>query len=153
MVKLLIDILHALDQLEKEERNLGMTDQLRLELEDRLEKAESSGDQHRINEARRAIDHHTLECQAHTADRIKRIESDVTTIKATVIKISENQNKLEAKHHRTATDFYATQKELQSLKDQASGAKKGIMGLWDVLKWVAAAGGGGLILKLLGQIN
>lgn len=122
-----------------------MTDQLRQELEDRLEKAEKSGDQTRINEARRAIDHHTLECQAHTADRIKKIEKDVSSIKGTVEKVCEMQENLEKKHNKTSSEVYATKDELKSLKDKAAGAK----GLWEVLKWVVAVGGGGAIVKLL----
>ena len=126
-----------------------MTDQLRQELEDRLEKAEASGDQSRINEARRAIDHHTLECQAHTADRIKRIENDVADIKSTVEKISTYQVALAAKHEKTATDFYTTKSELTELKAKAVGAKAGMSALIEVLKWVAAVGGGGFLFKVI----
>lgn len=126
-----------------------MTDQLRQELEDRLEKAEASGDQTRINEARRAIDHHSLECQAHTADRIKKIERDVSSIKVTVEKVSEMQIRLEEKHNKTSSEVYATKDELKSFKDKAAGAKAGMKGLWEVLKWVAAVGGGGAIVKIL----
>ena len=126
-----------------------MTDQLRQELEDRLEKAESSGDQKLINEARRAIDHHTLECQAHTADRIKRIEKDVVEIKSTVGKILESQDSLEKKHTKTASEVYATKDELREIKARATGAKAGISTLLEVLKWVSAVGGGGLVYKMI----
>ena len=126
-----------------------MTDQLRQELEDRLEKAEASGDQTRINEARRAIDHHTLECQAHTADRVKRIEKDVSDIKTTVEKISDMQIRLEEKHNQTSSEVNAAKGEIKTMKDKAAGAKAGMQGLWEVLKWIVAAGGGGLPLKLL----
>ena len=126
-----------------------MTDQLRKELEDRLEKAEASGDQNRINEARRAIDHHTLECQAHTADRVKRIEKDVSDIKTTVEKISDMQIRLEAKQNQTSSDVSAVNCELKTMKDKAAGAKAGMQGLLEVLKWVVAAGGGGFLLKLI----
>lgn len=126
-----------------------MTDQLRQELEDRLEKAEATGDQARIDEARRAIDHHTLECQAHTADRIKRIEKDVTDIKTTVEQICNCQTELAVKHKKTASDFYATKDELREIKAKTVGFKAGASALLEVLKWVAAAGGGGLVLKLI----
>ena len=126
-----------------------MTDQLRQELEDRLDKAEESGDQKLINEARRAIEHHTLECQAHTADRVKRIETDVIEIKSTVKSISELQQHLDEKHKKTATDFYATKAELNDIKNQAKGAKAGVTGLIEVLKWVIAVGGGGLLVKMI----
>lgn len=130
-----------------------MTDQLRKELEDRLEKAEATGDMALINEARRAIDHHTLECQAHTADRIKRIEKDVTEIKITVENISNFQHDIETKHKRVAAEVYATKDEFKELKAKAAGAKAGISGFLEVLKWLIAVGGGGLLVKVLPHIN
>lgn len=137
----------------KEIGAITMTDQLRMELEDRLEKAEATGDQTLINEARKAIDHHTLECQAHTADRIKRIEKDVSDIKVTVQKISSFQEKIEQKHKVVATQVYATKDEIKDIKAKAAGAKAGISGLIEVMKWVAAAGGGGVLLKLIQSAN
>ena len=137
----------------KEIEDFEMTDQLRMELEDRLEKAEATGDPARINEARRAIDHHTLECQAHTADRIKRIEKDVTDIKFTVEKISEAQEKIDGKHKQVANEVYATKDEIKEIKARAAGAKAGISGFLEVMKWVIAAGGGGLLLKFIQNIN
>ena len=130
-----------------------MTDQLRMELEDRLEKAEAAGDQNLINEARRAIDHASLECQAHTADRIKRIERDVTDIKTTVEKISIQQEQFEKKHKTVATQVYATKDELKEIKLKAAGARAGISGLLEVLKWIVAMGGGGLLIKFLQNVN
>lgn len=129
-----------------------MTDQLRQELEDRLEKAEASGNQQLINEARRAIDHHTLECQAHTADRVKRIESDVSAIKTTVEKINDYQVALAAKHEKTASEVYATKDEIKDIKAKAIGAKQGITALIEVLKWIAAVGGGGVLFKVIQTI-
>lgn len=137
----------------KEIEDFEMTDQLRMELEDRLEKAEATGDPARINEARRAIDHHTLECQAHTADRIKRIEKDVTDIKLTVEKISVAQEKIDGKHKQVAVEVYATKDEIKEIKARAAGAKAGISGFLEVMKWVIAAGGGGLLLKFIQNIN
>lgn len=129
-----------------------MTEQLRMELEDRLEKAEASGNPTLINEARRAIDHHSLECQAHTADRIKRIEKDVTDIKTTVEKISNFQEEIEKKHKAVATQVYTTKDEINEIKAKAAGAKAGISGLLEVLKWIVAVGGGGLLTKFLSSI-
>lgn len=130
-----------------------MTDQLRMELEDRLEKAEAAGDQNLINEARRAIDHATLECQAHTADRVKRIERDVTDIKTTVEKISIQQEQFEKEHKTVATQVYATKDELKEIQLKAAGAKAGISGFIEVLKWIVAMGGGGLLIKFLQNVN
>ena len=130
-----------------------MTDQLRMELEDRLEKAEASGDQTQINEARRAIDHATLECQAHTADRVKRIERDVSYIKATVDNINTRHEEFEKKHKFVASQVYATKDELKEIKLKAAGAKAGISGFIEVLKWVVAMGGGGLLIRFLQNVN
>lgn len=137
----------------KEIGNNKMTEQLRMELEDRLEKAEASGDQTRINEARRAIDHHTLECQAHTADRIKRIEKDVAEIKTTVEKISDFQENIEKKHKTVSEQVYKTKDEIKDLKARAAGAKAGIAGFLEVMKWIIAAGGGGLLIKFIQSVN
>ena len=130
-----------------------MTDQLRKELEDRLEKAEASGDQKQINEARRAIDHATLECQAHTADRIKRIESDVISIRMTVENINRRHEQFEQKHKSVATQVYATKDEIKEIKLKAAGAKAGISGFLEVLKWIVAMGGGGLLIKFVQNVN
>ena len=130
-----------------------MTEQLRMELEDRLEKAEASGDQTRINEARRAIDHHTLECQAHTADRIKRIEKDVAEIKVTVEKISDFQENIEKKHKTVSAQVYETKDEIKDLKARAAGAKAGITGFLEVLKWIVAMGGGGMLVKFISSVQ
>ena len=130
-----------------------MTEQLRQELEDRLEKAEASGDTNLINQARRAIDHHTLECQAHTADRIKRIEKDVSDIKVTVEKISAFQEEIQTKHKQVASQVYSTKDEINEIKAKAAGAKAGVSGFIEVLKWIVAAGGGGLVLKFIQSVN
>lgn len=130
-----------------------MTDQLRKELEDRLEKAEASGDQKQINEARRAIDHATLECQAHTADRVKRIERDVSYIKGAVDNINTRHEEFEKKHQFVASQVYATKDELKEIKFKAAGAKAGIYGFIEVLKWIVAMGGGGLLIKFLQNVN
>lgn len=130
-----------------------MTDQLRKELEDRLDKAEASGAQLQINEARRAIDHATLECQAHTADRIKRIERDVTYIKTTLENINIKNNEFERSHKIMASQVYATKDELKEIKLKAAGAKAGISGAIEFLKWIVAMGGGGLLLKFLQNVN
>lgn len=127
-----------------------MTAQLRQELEDRLDKAEMSGDQRLINEARRAIDHHTLECQAHTADRVKRIESDVIEIGRDVKQIRSSIESIDKKSDEAKKIAYDTKAEFDTYKATAKGAATGIRGLWEVLKWIVAAGGGAALLKLLG---
>lgn len=130
-----------------------MTEQLRAELEDRLEKAEATGDQNLINTARRAIDHATLECQAHTADRIKRIEQDVITIKTTTELICKNQEHIAEKHKTVASAVYATKDELNALKNRNAGEKAGMAKLMEFLKWVVAIGGGGALVKFIQHVN
>ena len=127
-----------------------MTEQLRQELEDRLDKAEQSGDQKLINEARRAIDHHTLECQAHTADRVKRIESDVIEIGRDVKTIRSSIEVIDKKCEEAKATAEGTKAEFETYKATAKGAATGVKGLWEVLKWIVAAGGGAALLKLLG---
>lgn len=61
-----------------------MQEKRRLELEQMLDDAYATGDARRIESVRRTIDRENLECTAHTAERVKRIEADVTEIKAKV---------------------------------------------------------------------
>lgn len=127
-----------------------MTDQLRQELEERLAAAEASGNQELINQARHAIDHHTLECQAHTADRIKRIEKDVIEIGQDVKQMKTSYEEMNKQFVEVAKVAYDTRNEYKADKAKAAGAYSGMKGLWEVLKWVVAAGGGAGLLKLLG---
>lgn len=52
----------------------------RIELEQMLDAALESGDAKRIRAVRRTIDRENLECTAHTAERVKRIEATVEEI-------------------------------------------------------------------------
>lgn len=61
-----------------------MLEKRRLELEQMLDNAYATGDAKRVEAVRRTIDRENLECTAHTAERVKRIEKDVTEIKAKV---------------------------------------------------------------------
>ena len=101
-----------------------MLESRRLELQAQMDAAVASGDTARIDALRRTIDRETLECTAHTAERLKRVEKDVGEIKTTVIKISNN---------------------ITAYENRVEGAKW----LWKVLGVVASAGGGAVILKLL----
>lgn len=97
----------------------------RIELEQMLDAAEASGDAKQIRAVRRTIDRENLECTAHTAERVKRVEADVLEIKSIVSKISLS---------------------LDAAKNKVQGAKM----LWDVLKVIVGAGGGAFLLKAFG---
>lgn len=61
-----------------------MKESRRIELEQMLDEAFAEGDERKISAVRRTIDRENLECTAHTAERVKRIEADVIEIKAKV---------------------------------------------------------------------
>lgn len=102
-----------------------MKESRRIELEQMLDAAEASGDAKQIRAVRRTIDRENLECTAHTAERVKRVEADVLEIKSIVSKISLS---------------------LDAAKNKVQGAKM----LWDVLKVIVGAGGGAFLLKICG---
>ena len=102
-----------------------MKESRRIELDQMLDEAIASGDQHRIDAVTRTRERENMECTAHTAERLKRVESDVIEIKAIVSKISLG---------------------IDAAKNKVQGAKM----LWDVLKVVVGAGGGAFILKICG---
>ena len=101
-----------------------MLDSRRLELQAQMDAAYAANDTAQIEALRRTIDRETLECTAHTAERLKRVEKDVCEIKGTVGEIRD---------------------ELAARKHKMHGARI----LWDALKLVAASGGGAVVLKLL----
>lgn len=61
-----------------------MLEKRRLELEQMLDAAYATGDMKRVEAVRRTIDRENLECTAHTAERVKRIEADVADIKSKI---------------------------------------------------------------------
>ena len=103
-----------------------MTEIRRLELQAQLDRALGDDNDAQAEAIRHTIDRETLECTAHTAERLKRVEKDVTDIKMTVDAIHA---------------------EIGSARDRLTGARY----LWDFLKLVATAGGGAIILKAIGQ--
>lgn len=101
-----------------------MLESRRLELQSQMDAALAANDSSQIEAIRRTIDRETLECTAHTAERVKRVEKAVDEIKTGVNDIKT---------------------ELAAWKNKAEGA--GI--LWKILGIFAASGGGAIILKLL----
>ena len=105
-----------------------MLENRRLELQSKMDAALAANDSAQIEAIRRTIDRETLECTAHTAERVKRVEKAVDEIKTGVNEIKT---------------------ELTAWKNRAEGA--GL--LWKVLGIFAASGGGAVILKLLSNYN
>ena len=106
-----------------------MLETRRLELQSQMDAALAANDKARIEALRRTIDRETLECTAHTAERVKRIEKDVVEVKSDVREIKG---------------------ALTAAKHRIEGAKWGAKWLWDILKVLAGAGGGAALLKALG---
>lgn len=102
-----------------------MLEERRLELQRQMDAAHAANDAAQIEALRRTIDRETLECTAHTAERLKRVEANVGDIK---------------------TVTYELRNEFRAWKHRAEGAKW----LWRVLGAGVAAGGGAALLKLLG---
>ena len=94
-----------------------MLEARRIELQAEMDAAIASGDHARITAVARTIDRETLECTAHTAERLKRVEANVSEVKAVV---------------------YELRDDFRAVKHRAEGAQW----LWKVLGAIVAAGGG-----------
>lgn len=102
-----------------------MKESRRLELQAQLDHAVSTHDTAAADAIRHTIDRETLECTAHTAERLKRVETDVSETKEVVFEIKD---------------------EIKVIKAKAQGARW----MFDLLKVIAGMGGGAVILKALG---
>lgn len=114
-----------------------MTEERRLQLEEKLNTAEAHGDEAEILAVKKTMEQEYRLCTSHTADRLKRVESTVNQIKEGLI---------------PATLFGELKEGLKELKDEVEGWKnkaKGAKLLWNLLGYIAAAGGSGYIVKLL----
>lgn len=117
-----------------------MTDQLRQTLELNYKLAKESGDTQRINDAREAIDRASMECQAHTADRVKRIEAKIEKIDLTLDSINtqmtvvaESREKLMEQYNTTTSAVASLEAQVKTLVDIASGSAKKESRWWDFL--------------------
>lgn len=114
-----------------------MTEERRLQLEEKLNVAEASGDPKQIEAIKKTMEQEYRLCTSHTADRLKRVESTVNQIKEGLI---------------PATLFDELKDGLKGLREEVEGWKnkaKGAKLLWNLLGYIAAAGGSGYIVKLL----
>ena len=131
-----------------------MTELLMKTLKKNYQLAKESGDPKRIEDAREAIDDAQMECQAHTAERVKGLVNDVGEIKSDVKAIQQSVTKCVAAQ-TTLTEQYGLanlaisklDKEFTAWKERAKGAKM----LYDLGKVLVGAGLGGALLKLLGS--
>lgn len=121
-----------------------MTDKRRLELEEKLNMAEASGDAASIAAVKLTMEREYRECTSHTADRLKRVETTVNEIKNGLIP-AEMFRELKDGLKGLSTTVQELKSEMEAWKNKAKGAKM----LWKILGGLAAAGGGGLIVKLL----
>ena len=83
-------------------------------------------------------------CTSHTADRLKRVETTVNEIKAGLIPANMFSDMKEDIGNLSSTVGTLT-KEVEGWKQRAKGAKM----LWNILGYIAAAGGSGYIVKML----
>lgn len=93
-----------------------MTDQLRQILSANLKSARESGDAKRIAEAAQAMDDALAECQAHTADRVKRIETRVEKMDTTLDAINSQLTNVATSRAVLTEKYDATTAALNEVK-------------------------------------
>lgn len=121
-----------------------MTEERRVQLEEKLNLAEASGDPAQIAAVRKTIEQEYRLCTSHTADRLKRVETTVNEIKSGLIPATMF-GELKTGLSNLTTTVQAMKLEMEGWKNKAKGAKM----LWTLLGYIAAAGGSGYIVKLL----
>ena len=121
-----------------------MTEGRRLELEEKLNMAEASGDEAKIAAVKKTMEQEYRLCTSHTADRLKRVEKTVNEIKEGLIPADMFGNMQKGVDNLTGR-VAELKSEMESWKNKAKGAKL----LWQILGYIAAAGGSGYIVKLL----
>lgn len=100
-----------------------MTDQLRQILSANCKAARESGDPKRIADADQAMDDALAECQAHTADRVKRIEARVEKMDATLDRMNTQMTDYVATSAQLAEKHNETKQALEAVKGELAGIK------------------------------
>lgn len=121
-----------------------MTESRRLELEEKLNRAEAKQDEAEISAVKKTMEQEYRLCTSHTAERLKRVEDVVYQIKAGLIPaktFEDIQEGLKLLH----TSVGEMKQEMEGWKHKLSGMKL----LWQILAYITAAGGGGMVIKLL----
>ena len=121
-----------------------MTNERRLELEEKLAIAEAHKDEAEIAAVKSTMEREYRECTSHTADRLKRVEATVIEIKRGLIP-AEMFGNLQNGLKDVCEQVVTLKVEIESWKNKASGMKL----LWQVLGYIVAAGGGGWLISLL----
>lgn len=112
-----------------------MKESRRLELQAQLDQAVSNNDTASADAIRHTIDRETLECTAHTAERLKRVELDVSEIKETVFDIKDELRDMKAASKTTDA--------------HDKGVQEGAHWVIEILKLIVSAGGGAALIKFL----
>ena len=121
-----------------------MTEERRLQLEEKLNTAEAHGDEAEIAAVKKTMEQEYRLCTSHTADRLKRVEATVNEIKAGLIPANLFGDLKEGLKNLALT-VTALKTEVEGWKQRAKGAKM----LWNILGYIVAAGGSGMLVKLL----
>ncbi len=121
-----------------------MTEERRLELEEKLNIAEASGDPKQVEAVKKTMDQEYRLCTSHTADRLKRVEKTVIEIKEGLIPHDMFEN-MQKDIKSLGTGFTELKTEVESWKNKAKGA----MSLWKILALIVAGGGSGYLIKAL----
>lgn len=121
-----------------------MTEERRLQLEEKLNIAEAHGDEAEIAAVKKTMEQEYRLCTSHTADRLKRVETTVNEIKKGLIP-ADMFGDMKTSINTLSDTVGGLKTEVEGWKNRAKGAKL----LWNILGYIAAAGGTGFIVKLL----
>lgn len=121
-----------------------MTEERRLQLEEKLNEAEATGDSAKITAVKKTMEQEYRVCTSHTAERLKRVEATVNQIKDGLIPANMFDDMKQGLEQLSVT-VTSIKTEMDGWKNQMKGAKS----LWTLLRYLVAAGGGGLLIKFL----
>ena len=121
-----------------------MTEERRLELEEKLNMAEASGDPAKVDAVKKTIAQEYRLCTSHTADRLKRVETTVNEIKVGLIPHDMFDN-MQADIKNLGKIVTELKTEIEAWKNKAKGARL----FWKILAFIVASGGSGYLIKAL----
>ena len=121
-----------------------MTEERRLELEEKLNMAEASGNPAKVEAVKKTIAQEYRLCTSHTAARLKRVEATVNEIKVGLI--PHNMfNDMQTDIQNLGKIVTELKTEIEAWKNKAKGAKL----FWKILAFIVASGGSGYLIKAL----
>ena len=121
-----------------------MTEERRLELEEKLNMAEASGDPAKVDAVKKTIAQEYRLCTSHTADRLKRVETTVNEIKVGLIPHDMFDN-MQTDIKNLSKIVTELKTEIEAWKSKAKGARL----FWKILAFIVASGGSGYLIKAL----